>query len=204
MGLTRRRAAGGVAMFAAAAALMAAALPAAAAPPAPAPIDDDFNFLQLGVLAERVSVELYREALESDDWSRAQRAELRTLRRSDARHERQLVEAMGDEAPVEGDFDVVLPRKALRTKGGVLGLARSLERLAVSVYTAAAHDGQDPGTRLLLAKLLAQDVQHLSTLALIRGNSPITALPGAIGPERAAVAIDRFLVVPQAPEIPDE
>jgi hypothetical protein len=175
---------------------------AAAAPPTPAPVDDDYNFLQLAVLAEGVAIELYSATLESDDWNGNQRRALRALRRTDRRQERLLTAALGTEAPAEGDFEFVIPRRSLSSKARVLALARNLERLSVSVYTAGAQLGQDPGTRLLLAKLLGQDVQHLSMIAMLRGAGPITALPGAIPPERAATRIDRFLTVPTAPEIP--
>jgi rubrerythrin len=182
---------------------LTAALPATAAPPAPAPVEDDLHFLQMGVLAEQVSVELYTAALGEEGWNRSQRATFRALRRANRRHARELTLALGLEAPVEGDFEIVLPDDALRSKGSTLALARRLERLAIRVYTSGAQEGLDPGTRLLLARLLAQDVQHLSTIAVLRGSEPITELPGPIGPERAAAAIDPFLTVPEAPPIPE-
>jgi rubrerythrin len=182
---------------------LSASLPATAAPPAPAPVEDDLHFLQMGLLAEQVSIELYTAALGADDWSRSQRATFRALRRDNRRHARELTTALGLEAPVEGDFEIVLPDDALRTKGRTLALARTLERLTIRVYTSGAQEGLDPGTRLLLARLLARDVQHLSTIAVLRGSEAMTELPGPIGPERAAAAIDRFLTVPQAPPIPE-
>jgi hypothetical protein len=183
-------------------ALAVLATPAAAAPPAP--VEDDYNFLQLGVLTEGIAVELYTSTLGSDDWTREQRRTLKGLRRADAEQERQLGAALGEEAPQEGDFEIVLPRDVLRSKARVLALARNLERLTAGVYTAGAEQALDPGTRLLLARLLAKDVQHLSAIAVMRGAAPITKLPGPAGPERAGAFLDRFLRLPTAPDVPAE
>jgi Ferritin-like domain len=202
VGVVRKRVVGTCLILALTGALTAS-LPATAAPPTPAPVEDDLHFLQVGALAEQVSIDLYTAALGAESWTRAQRATFRALRRANRRQARELITALGVEAPVEGDFEIVLPGDALRTKGRTLALARSLERLAIRVYTSGAQEAQDPGTRLLLARLLAQDVQHLSTIAVLRGSPPITELPGPIGPERAATAIDRFLTVPESPPIPE-
>ena len=160
---------------------------AAAAPPAPSPFEDDYNFLFLGVMSERITLELYSSALAQDGWTRAQRHVLRAVRQADYRQERQLTRALGAEAPGSGDFEIAIPQRSLRSKAAVLALARRLERLSVGVYTAGA-----------------QDAQHLSEIAVLRGESAITPLPSGISSERAGATIDSFLRVPTAPDIPDE
>lgn len=184
--------------------LASSSLATAAAPPAPAPFEDDYNFLFLGVMSERVTLELYSSALAQDGWTGAQRRTLRAVRQADYRQERQLTRALGAEAPGSGEFDVVIPPKSLRSKARVLGLARRLERLSVGIYTAGAQDALDPGTRLVLARSLGRDAQHLSEIAVLRGGSVITPLPSGVSSERAGATIDSFLRVPAAPDIPDE
>ncbi len=176
----------------------------AQAPPAPAPFEDDYNFLFLGVMSERITLQLYSDALAQEGWTRAQRRTLRTVRQADYRQERQLTRALGADAPGSGEFEVAIPAKSLRSKAAVLALARRLERLSVGIYTAGAQDALDPGTRLVLARLLGRDAQHLSTIAVLRGGSAITPLPAGVSSERAGATIDGFLRVPTAPDIPDE
>lgn len=176
---------------------------ATAAAPAPTPQEDDFSYLQLGVLAERIKTTLYDEALKGH-WTVDERQALLDLKFSAMRHDGAITAAMGAEAPVDGDFEYVLPAGVLKTKAGVFALARRLERLTVSVYTAGAEGAQDKATRRLLASLLSQDAQHLSLISVTRGGRPVTELPGPVGPERAGAVIDPFLAVPSAPDVPED
>ncbi len=204
MGAVGERSGRWLAILVLAGVLASSSLATAAAPPAPAPFEDDYNFLFLGVMSERITLELYSSALAQDGWTRAQRRILRAVRQADYRQERQLTRALGAEAPGSGEFEVEIPRKSLRSKAAVLALARRLERLSVGVYTAGAQDALDPGTRLVLARSLGRDAQHLSEIAVLRGASAITPLPSGISSERAGATIDSFLRVPAAPDIPDE
>lgn len=167
-----------------AAAGLAAMLPAGAARaalPAPAPVGDDAGFLQFAAIAERVSATYYRTA--GAKGAAAQKAG----------HVAKLTAALGDDAPADDDFAVVLPARAFRTVAGTAALGVRIETLLVRTLLGALASTQDGSTRLLLARLLASDAQRLAILRAEAGLAPMTGLPVPLNLEAAGTELDALL-----------
>ena len=71
---------------------------------------------------------------------------------------------MGPDAVGPGDYEVDLPKSSFATRDKALALGAGLEELLVGVYLNGAGYAADPGTRLLIARLLTVDGQLLALL----------------------------------------
>ena len=193
LGLTRRAVLQG-----AAAATVAAALPdgAVAAPPAPAPIGDDVGFLSFGAVAESVLASFYTRAQAlGDAWSGGERRLL------DAAHDRhranvdRLNAVLGpDDAVPLDDFS---RRVRVGTRAGALKVGRELETLVAGVYLNGAGYAADPGTRILLARLLAAGHACEAWLARLAGH-PAAGLPAPVDLDTAGLRLDTYLRDPSS------
>jgi hypothetical protein len=167
---------------------------ASAGLPKPAPVGDDIGFLQFGALAERVSLVYYRRAMALRGmWSGAQRAALQAAARQKSTHVRQLVAALGADAPSGDDYSVVLPDRAFRTRAGALRLGVRVERLLIGVYVSGTSFTADSASRLLLSRLLANDAQHLAALRALDGRPMVGGLPEPVDLAAAGGLLDQLL-----------
>jgi hypothetical protein len=167
---------------------------AGAGPPKPAPVGDDAGFLQFGALAERVSQAYYRRAPQLRGiWSGTERAALQAAARQKSAHVRQLIAALGADAPAGDDYSVQLPGNAFRTRAGTLSLGMRLERLLVGVHLSGTTFTADSASRLLLARLLANDAQHLAALRALDGRPMAGGLPEPVDLAAAGDLLDQLL-----------
>ena len=97
-----------------------------------------------------------------------------------------------------GDLDVTLPARRLRSRAGLCGLGEDLEGLLVAVHLEGVSAASDPGTRLLLGRLLAFDQAQLAWLRAAGGRVGRLGLPAPLDVEAAGARLDRFLAVPDA------
>src|SRR5690242_20643483 len=130
---------------------------ARAALPAPAPVGDDVAYLQFATIAERVALNYYRRA---GDRPRA---------RQKAAQVAKLTTALGADAPSHDDFTIALPSKAFATPRTTAALGARIETLLVRALLGALAAVTDGSSRLLLARLLANDAQHLAALRAAAG-----------------------------------
>jgi hypothetical protein len=149
--------------------------------PAPAPAGDDVGFLQFAALGERVSLTYYR------------RAGATAPAKQKADHVAKLTAALGADAPAADDFAIVLPKKAFATPTGTTRLGVRIETLLVRTLVGALASTQDGSTRLLLARLLANDAQHLASLRAAAGLPAVQGLPVPLGLESAGTELDMLL-----------
>jgi hypothetical protein len=192
----------GAASAAAAAGGLAASPPAAAAPPV-APAGEDLGFVQFTVSAKLVALELHDRVAAARLVPARERPRLAALRAGDAAHLRRVAFSLGDERPRRADFTYAFPPAALRSRAGALAELAALEELTAGVGLLAAGFAQDPGTRLLLARVAAADASHLGELRVLQGRPPArSGLPDVPGFEEAAARLDRYLrpTVPLPPE----
>ena len=82
---------------------------------------------------------------------------------------------------------------------GALALGASLEGLLVGVYVNGAGYAADPGTRLLIARMLTVDGQILGTLRAMAGRPAAGGLLPALTTEQAGDALDKLIRVPGSP-----
>ena len=79
-----------------------------------------------------------------------------------------------------------------------MALGASLEELLVGVYVNGAGYAADPGTRLLIARLLTVDGQLLGSLRAMAGRPSAAACP-PLTTEQAGDALDKLITVPGSP-----
>jgi hypothetical protein len=189
--------ASGVATAAAGALGQGAAL---AAPQPPAPQGDDLGFLAFGAVGERATLAFYRTALKTPGLSSAgERRTLDAARVAKRTHVAKINAVLGEDAVGADDFAFDLPKGAFATRAKAVALGASLEELLVGVYLDAAGYAADPGTRLLVSRLLTVDGQLLAALRMMAGGPAAAGLPNPLGTEQAGAALDKLLTVPGSP-----
>lgn len=189
--------ASGVATAASGALGPAAAL---AAPQPPAPQGDDLGFLAFGAVAEGAARAFYRQALATPGlFDAAERRRLAQARKTKREHLIRLSAAMGPDAVGSDDFEVDLPKSSFTTRDRALALGASLEELLVGVYLNGAGYAADPGTRLLVARLLTVDGQLLGSLRAMAGKPFGQGLPNPLSTDDAGAALDKLITVPGSP-----
>ena len=171
-----------------------------AAPTPPAPQGDDLGFLAFGAVAEGASRVFYRTALATPGlFDAGERRRLTQARNAKREHIIRLSTAMGPDAVGPGDYEVDLPKSAFATRDKALALGGSLEELLVGVYLSGAAYAADPGTRLLIARLLTADGQLLASLHAMAGRAVGQGLPSPMTTEDAGAALDKLITVPGSP-----
>ena len=194
---------GFLALGAAGAATAAGALgPAAAlaAPQPPVPQGDDLGFLAFGAVAEGASRVFYHQALATPGlFDASERRRLTQAGKAKREHVIRLASAMGPDAVGGGDFETDLPKSSLATRAKALVLGERLEELLVGVYLNGAGYAADPGTRLLVARLLTVDGQLLGSLRAMSGKAVGDGLPNPMSTEEAGAALDKLISVPGSP-----
>jgi hypothetical protein len=172
---------------------------ALAAPQPPAPQGDDLGFLAFGTVAEGASRAFYRHALATPKlFDASERRGLAQARRAKREHVIRLAAAMGPDAVGSGDFEVDLPPSSFATRAKALELGESLEELLVGVYLNGAGYAADPGTRLLIGRLLTVDAQLYGALRAMAGRA-VGGLPNPMSTEQAGDALDKLISVPGSP-----
>jgi hypothetical protein len=192
------------------------------APPPATPQGDDVGFLAFGAVGERTALAFYRQALSTPGLFEAgERSDLVQARRAKRQHLIKLNAVLASDAVAFDDFRVDLPKTAFSTHARAVALGESLEELLVGVYLYgagyAADPGTrlliarlltvvygagyaaDPGTRLLIARLLTVDGQLLGAMRAMAGKPSNTGLPTPLSTEQAGDALDKLLTVPGSP-----
>jgi hypothetical protein len=173
---------------------------ALAATQPPAPQGDDLGFLAFGAVAEGASRVFYRTALAAPGlFDAAERRRLTQARNAKREHIIRLSTAMGPDAVGPGDYEVDLPKSSFATREKALALGASLEELLVGVYLSGAGYAADPGTRLLIARLLTVDGQLLASLHAMAGKAVGQGLPSPMTTDDAGAALDKLITVPGSP-----
>ncbi|MGZ8632560.1 MAG: ferritin-like domain-containing protein [Solirubrobacteraceae bacterium] len=174
---------------------------AALAAPAPAtPQGDDVGFLTFGVVAERTALAFYKKALRTPkQFDAAERRRLTQARTAKREHVTRINAALGADAVGSADYEVDFPKSAFASHDSALALGQSLEELLVGVYVNGAGYAADPGTRLLIARMLTVDGQILGTLRAMAGRPAAGGLPTPLDTEQAGDVLDRLIIVPGSP-----
>jgi Ferritin-like domain len=171
-----------------------------AAPQPPAPQGDDLGFLAFGAVGEGTSRAFYRKALATPGlFDASERRRLTQALKAKREHMIRLSTAMGPDAVAPGDYEVDLPKVSFTSRDKALALGASLEGLLVGVYLNGAGYAADPGTRLLIARLLTVDGQLMALLDAMAGKAVGAGLPSPMTTEDAGAALDKLITVPGSP-----
>jgi hypothetical protein len=170
------------------------------APQPPKPQGDDLGFLTFGVVAERTSLAFYKKTLTTPGiFSAGDRRRLTQARAAKRDHVNKLNAALGGDAVGAADYQVDFPKDAFSTRTKAVALGIELERLLVGVYVNGAGYSADPGSRLLISRLLTVDGQLLGALRAMVGRPVADGLPIPLSTDRAGDALDKLITVPGSP-----
>ena len=173
---------------------------AGAAPQPPAPQGDDLGFLAFGAVGERATLAFYRTALKTPGlFNAAERRTLDEARKAKRTNIDKINAVLGEDAVGSKDFAFDLPKSAFTTRAKAVELGASLEELLVGVYLDGAAYAADPGTRLLVSRILTVDGQLLAALRMMKGGPAAAGLPIPLGVEQAGDALDKLITVPGSP-----
>lgn len=171
----------------------------AALPPA-TPQGDDVGFLTFGVVAERTALTFYRKVLTTPGlFNAAERRRLTAARAAKRDHVNKLNSVLGADAVGASDYQVDFPKPAFSSRDRALALGIELEKLLVGVYVFGAGYSADPGTRLLISRLLTVDGQLLGALRQMAGKPATGGMPVPLSTEQAGAALDKLITVPGSP-----
>jgi hypothetical protein len=171
----------------------------AALPPA-TPQGDDVGFLTFGVVAERTALSFYRKALTTPGlFNAAERRRLAAARAAKRDHVNKLNSVLGADAVGASDYQVDFPKSAFSSRDRTVALGIELEQLLVGVYVFGVGYSADPGTRLLVSRLLTVDGQLLATLRQMAGKPAADGMPVPLSTEQAGAALDKLITVPGSP-----
>jgi Ferritin-like domain len=171
-----------------------------AAPQPPTPIGDDVGFLTFGVVAERTALTFYKEALTTPKlFDVGDRRRLTQARDAKREHVQRLNAALAADAVSADDYEVTFPKQSFASRRNAVGLGVALEKLVVGVYVYGTSATVDPGTRLLIGRLLSVDNQILATLHEMNGKEPIGGLPSPLDTDQAGDVLDKLLTIPGSP-----
>jgi hypothetical protein len=170
------------------------------APPPATPQGDDVGFLAFGAVGERATLAFYRRALRTEGlFDGGERRQLIDARAAKVGHVMRLNAVLGSDAVAADDFGVDLPATAFSTRARAVALGESVEELLVGVYLCGVGYAADPGTRLLVGRLLTVDGQLLGALRAMAGKPSNSGLPTPLSTEQAGAALDKLLTVPGSP-----
>jgi hypothetical protein len=170
------------------------------APQPPKPQGDDVGFLAFGVVAERTSLAFYKKGLTTPGlFDAADRRRLTQARAAKRDHVNRLNAVLGGDAVGAADYQVDFPKDAFSTRAKAVALGIELEKLLVGVYVNGAGYTADPGTRLLISRLLTVDGQLLGTLRMMIGKPVADGLPIPLSTEQAGDGLDKLITVPGSP-----
>ena len=157
---------------------------------------DDIGFLTFGAVAEGVLVAFYTAALALDGaWSDSERKLLEQAhdreRDNVERHQRRARRAR---TPCRSTSFARTVRVGSRARA-LEASGRELETLVAGVYLNGVGYSADPGTRILLGRLLAVASRHDTLLTRFAGLS-LGGLPSPVDLDAAGLTLDRFIEDP--------
>jgi Ferritin-like domain len=173
---------------------------ALAAPPPATPQGDDVGFLTFGVVAERTALAFYKKALTTPGlFNAGDRRRLIQARAAKRDHVTRINAVLGGDAVGSADYAVDFPKSAFSTRDKAVALGIELEKLLVGVYVNGTGYSADPGTRLLISRMLTVDGQLLATLRTMVGKPAADGLPIPLSTEQAGDTLDKLITVPGSP-----
>ena len=187
--LLRRGAVGSGALLVSASGLAALAPVASAGTPP----DADLAYLRLLVAAELLVFDFQTRALTSGKLRHRAHALFRRIRADEKAHYKQLAALLttaGQTPATPGDIDFAYPKGSLRSQRSIVTLAGRLEHLMVGAYVGAIENVQTPELRLTIGRIAANEAQHQSALAGLRGDSVLGA---ALAPALQIAAVSDVL-----------
>src|SRR5262249_44650694 len=142
----------------------------------------------------------YKKALTTPGlFSSGDRRRLTQARTAKRDHVNRLNAVLGGDAVGAADYQLDFPKYAFSTRDKAVALGVELSKLLFDGYVNGAGYSADPGTRLLISRLLTVDGQLLGTLRMMLGKPVSDGLPNPLSTEQAGDALDKLITVPGSP-----
>jgi hypothetical protein len=149
--------------------------------------DGDLAYLRLLVTVELLGADFYASAVAADPYRGAAARELKLARANERAHYTTLstiVAGAGQVPATADDIDFAYPKGAFATTGGVTKLAVTLETLFLGAYLGAAAGVQTAALVQPVARIAANQAQHLTVFSQLLGR------PGFASAMPAPLTID--------------
>jgi hypothetical protein len=158
--------------------------------------DNDLAYLRLLVAAELLAADFQTRALVSGKLSRRSRAVIRKMAADEKAHYSalaRLVTGAGQIPATAGDIDFAYPKGSFASESAVVKLAAEIETLVLGAYLGSIENVETGELRLPIGQIAANEAQHASALASLRGRTVIgRAFPASLRIDAASAALDRF------------
>ena len=158
--------------------------------------DGDLAYLRLLIATELLGADFYANAIAAQPYTGRAARELKLARANELDHYRTLSAIVTDAGQVPAtadDIDFTYPKAAFRSVGAVTKLAVALETLFVGAYLGAAGGVQTLSLAQPIARIAANQAQHLAVFRQLLGRSGFTAsLPAALSIDAATNALAAY------------
>jgi rubrerythrin len=158
--------------------------------------DNDLAYLRLLVAAELLAADFQGRALARGKLNRRSRAVIGKMAADEKAHYAalaRLVSAADQTPTTAGDIDFSYPNGSFASPTSVLKLAAEIEALVLGAYLGAIENIETGELRLPIGQIAANEAQHVSALAALRGRAVIgRAFAPSLQIDAASAALDRF------------
>jgi hypothetical protein len=158
------------------------------------PVGDDTGFLAFGAVAEGVLAAFFAAALTvRGAWSSTERRLLEDAHDAHRANVDRLNTVLGPDDAIA--LDAFSRDVRVGSRAGALKVGRRLEAVVGGAYLSGVSASTDPGSRLLLGRLLAMTAGNNALLAHLAGGA-LPGLPSPVELESAGRTIDIYVTDP--------
>jgi ferritin-like protein len=158
--------------------------------------DGDLAYARLLVGAELLASDFYARAIKSKRLGREVVGDLRRARANEQEHYRNvsgILSGAGQTPAVAADFEFSYPKGSFASRRSIAKLGVTLETTFLGAYLGAVAGLQTDALREPMARIAANEAQHLSVFRRLAGLGPIgTPFPRALAIDEASNALDAF------------
>jgi len=158
--------------------------------------DGDLAYLRVLLALELLLADFEAQALASGKLGPRSTALLKQARADDLAHAAglsALLTAAGQTPTTADDIDFSYPKQSFASQGAIVKLGWSLSRLALGAYLGAVEKLETAELRGPLAQIAANEAQHLSAFAHLRGRSLVgKAFAASLPIDLVSAELDRY------------
>ena len=158
--------------------------------------DNDLAYARLLVGAELLASDFYTRAIASKRLGGDALRYLKLARLTEQEHYKNVSKILTDAGQIPAtaeDFDFSYPRDAFASKPSIAKLGVTLETAFMGAYLGAIDGLQTNALKLPVARIAANEAQHLSVFMRLSGRSPIgISFPRSLSIDQASNAFDVY------------
>lgn len=158
--------------------------------------DSDLAYARLLVGAELLGLDFYTRAIASKRLSGDALGSLKRARLNEREHYNEMsgiLSGAGQIPAVASDFDFSYPKGSFASKSSIAKLGVRLEAAFMGAYLGGVEGLQTNALKQPVARIAANEAEHLSVFMRLSGRSPIgIALPRPLTIDEASNALDVF------------